>query len=95
MSSSAYSSGNHTAPGGSSYYGLSPEQATREFDSLRREATRLERMLEDRVARYGQVSYCSWDFVIWRGGKRLCYMAWGDFMCLCDVCFNLRVNELY
>ncbi|KAL3788913.1 hypothetical protein ACHAWO_001544 [Cyclotella atomus] len=56
MSSSAYSSGNNTAAGGSSYYGLSPEQATREFDSLRREATRLERMLEDRVARYGQLA---------------------------------------
>jgi Golgi SNAP receptor complex protein 1 len=40
---------------GGNYYGLSPEQATREFDALRREATRLERTLEDRVARYGQV----------------------------------------
>ncbi|KAL7485661.1 hypothetical protein ACHAW6_011252 [Cyclotella cf. meneghiniana] len=44
------------AGGGASYYGLSPEQATREFDALRREATRLERMLEDRVARYGQLA---------------------------------------
>ena len=40
-----------------SYYGLSPEAATREFDSLRREATRLERVLEDKVARYGQVRF--------------------------------------
>ena len=46
-------SGNAAA---ANYYGLSPEQATREFDTLRREATRLERLLEDRVARYGQVS---------------------------------------
>jgi hypothetical protein len=85
MSSSAYSSGNNTAAGGSSYYGLSPEQATREFDSLRREATRLERMLEDRVARYGQVSYCSWDFVIWRGGRD--FAIWlGGILCVCVTC---------
>ena len=37
-------------------YGMTPEQASREFDSLRREATKLERHLEDRVARYQQVS---------------------------------------
>mmetsp|Transcript_22394 Transcript_22394/g.39451 ORF Transcript_22394/g.39451 Transcript_22394/m.39451 type:complete len:96 (+) Transcript_22394:421-708(+) len=37
-------------------YGMAPEQASREFDSLRREATKLERHLEDRVARYQQVS---------------------------------------
>ena len=36
-------------------YGMTPEQASREFDSLRREATKLERHLEDRVARYQQV----------------------------------------
>jgi len=35
-------------------YGMTPEQASREFDSLRREATKLERHLEDRVARYQQ-----------------------------------------
>jgi len=35
---------------------MTPEQASREFDSLRREATKLERHLEDRVARYQQVS---------------------------------------
>ena len=42
--------------GGSSFYAMTPEQASREFDSLRREATKLERHLEDRVARYQQVS---------------------------------------
>lgn len=39
----------------SSTYGMTPEQASREFDILRREATKLERHLEDRVARYQQV----------------------------------------
>ena len=38
-------------------YGMTPEQASREFDILRREATKLERHLEDRVARYQQVSF--------------------------------------
>ncbi len=38
-----------------STYGMTPEQASREFDILRREATKLERHLEDRVARYQQV----------------------------------------
>ena len=38
-------------------YGMTPEQASREFDALRREATRLERHLEDRVARYQQVRH--------------------------------------
>lgn len=37
-------------------YGMTPEQASREFDSLRREATKLERHLEDRVARYQQLA---------------------------------------
>jgi hypothetical protein len=32
------------------------QQAAAEFDRLRREATRLERHLEDRVGRYQQVS---------------------------------------
>ncbi len=36
-------------------YGMTPEQASREFDLLRREATKLERLLEDKVARYQQV----------------------------------------
>ena len=39
----------------STTYGMTPEQASREFDILRREATKLERHLEDRVARYQQV----------------------------------------
>ena len=38
-------------------YGMTPEQASREFDILRRGATKLERHLEDRVARYQQVSF--------------------------------------
>ena len=41
----------------STTYGMTPEQASREFDVLRREATKLERHLEDRVARYQQVSF--------------------------------------
>mmetsp|Transcript_25382 Transcript_25382/g.51222 ORF Transcript_25382/g.51222 Transcript_25382/m.51222 type:complete len:307 (-) Transcript_25382:190-1110(-) len=41
---------------GGNLYGLTPEQATREFDALRREATKLERHLEDRVARYQQLA---------------------------------------
>ena len=41
------------------YYGMTPEAATREFDVLRREATKLERHLEDRVARYQQVNRMS------------------------------------
>ena len=40
----------------SSTYGITPEQASKNFDALRREATKLERHLEDRVARYQQVS---------------------------------------
>ncbi len=51
---------NSNAPlsgGGSSMtYGMTPEQASKNFDVLRREATKLERHLEDRVARYQQVS---------------------------------------
>lgn len=39
----------------SSTYGMTPEQASKNFDQLRREATKLERHLEDRVARYQQV----------------------------------------
>eukprot|EP00578_Thalassiosira_sp_NH16_P023600 CAMPEP_0181102520 /NCGR_PEP_ID=MMETSP1071-20121207/14365_1 /TAXON_ID=35127 /ORGANISM="Thalassiosira sp., Strain NH16" /LENGTH=286 /DNA_ID=CAMNT_0023185511 /DNA_START=318 /DNA_END=1178 /DNA_ORIENTATION=+ len=42
--------------GGPTSYGMTPEQASREFDSLRREATKLERHLEDRVARYQQLA---------------------------------------
>ena len=34
---------------------MTPEQASRQFDIYRREATKLERQLEDRVARYQQV----------------------------------------
>lgn len=33
------------------------EQASRQFDIYRREATKLERLLEDKVARYQQVRY--------------------------------------
>ena len=58
-----HSSGNNPIDGSSSSsvgvtvtYGMTPEQASREFDVLRREATKLERHLEDRVARYQQVS---------------------------------------
>ena len=36
-------------------YGMTPEQASREFDGLRREATKLERALEEKLARYQQV----------------------------------------
>ena len=52
-----------TTATGSPTYGMTPEQASREFDSLRREATKLERHLEDRVARYQQVRggwVCVW-----------------------------------
>ena len=59
-----HNSGNSIGVGGSSAtnnssttYGMTPEQASREFDVLRREATKLERHLEDRVARYQQVSF--------------------------------------
>lgn len=41
---------------GANTYGMTPEQASREFDTLRREATKLERHLEDRVARYQQLA---------------------------------------
>ena len=58
-----HNSGNNSIDGTSSSgggatgtYGMTPEQASREFDVLRREATKLERHLEDRVARYQQVS---------------------------------------
>ncbi|KAL7426800.1 hypothetical protein ACHAXM_000627 [Skeletonema potamos] len=40
----------------SSTYGITPEQASKNFDVLRREATKLERQLEDRVARYQQLA---------------------------------------
>ena len=58
-----HNSGNSIGVGGSATnnssttYGMTPEQASREFDVLRREATKLERHLEDRVARYQQVSF--------------------------------------
>ena len=52
---------------GSPTYGMTPEQASREFDSLRREATKLERHLEDRVARYQQVR---------AGGRGVWCVAW-------------------
>lgn len=48
------SSGN--PPTNATSYGMTPEQASREFDLLRREATKLERHLEDRVARYQQLA---------------------------------------
>lgn len=44
------------AAAGGATYGMTPEQASREFDALRREATKLERHLEDRVARYQQLA---------------------------------------
>ena len=52
-----HNSGNSmgSSSGGGATYGMTPEQASREFDLLRREATKLERHLEDRVARYQQV----------------------------------------
>ncbi|KAL9184856.1 hypothetical protein ACHAXT_002633 [Thalassiosira profunda] len=46
----------HGSGNAPSSYGMTPEQASREFDSLRREATKLERHLEDRVARYQQLA---------------------------------------
>ena len=49
--------GNSATNNSSTTYGMTPEQASREFDVLRREATKLERHLEDRVARYQQVSF--------------------------------------
>ena len=52
---SAPLSGNTQPASTTSTYGMTPEQASREFDILRREATKLERHLEDRVARYQQV----------------------------------------
>lgn len=56
-SSSAPSSAAGVGAGAaSSAYGMTPEQASREFDLLRREATKLERLLEDKVARYQQVN---------------------------------------
>lgn len=45
-------------------YGMTPEQASREFDILRREATKLERHFEDRVARYQQVSLCVYCYIM-------------------------------
>ena len=58
MHNSGNSIGGSSATNNSSTtYGMTPEQASREFDVLRREATKLERHLEDRVARYQQVSF--------------------------------------
>jgi len=45
-----------TSTSNSSTYGMTPEQASKNFDMLRREATKLERHLEDRVARYQQLA---------------------------------------
>ena len=58
------SGNNATNNNGSSTYGMTPEQASKNFDALRREATKLERHLEDRVARYQQVSFCSFILVM-------------------------------
>ncbi|KAK1737756.1 SNARE component [Skeletonema marinoi] len=49
-------SGGATTNNSSSTYGMTPEQASKNFDVLRREATKLERHLEDRVARYQQLA---------------------------------------
>ena len=51
--------------GGSSTYGMTPEQASKNFDVLRREATKLERHLEDRVARYQQVRIFIYIYIVW------------------------------
>mmetsp|Transcript_14560 Transcript_14560/g.18466 ORF Transcript_14560/g.18466 Transcript_14560/m.18466 type:complete len:282 (+) Transcript_14560:274-1119(+) len=53
---SAPPSGGATTNSSSSTYGMTPEQASKNFDVLRREATKLERHLEDRVARYQQLA---------------------------------------
>jgi len=53
MNSAPLSGGATTS---SSTYGMTPEQASKNFDVLRREATKLERHLEDRVARYQQLA---------------------------------------
>ena len=57
MHHSGNNSPNITNQNNNMTYGMTPEQASREFDILRREATKLERHLEDRVARYQQVSF--------------------------------------
>ena len=57
MHHSGNNSPNITNQNNNMTYGMTPEQASREFDLLRREATKLERHLEDRVARYQQVSF--------------------------------------
>ncbi len=55
MNTSAPLSGGGAPTTSTSTYGMTPEQASKNFDVLRREATKLERHLEDRVARYQQV----------------------------------------
>ncbi|KAK1737758.1 hypothetical protein QTG54_011530, partial [Skeletonema marinoi] len=74
-------SGGATTNNSSSTYGMTPEQASKNFDVLRREATKLERHLEDRVARYQQVSiyllivdYCIVDSF---GGGDVHILCWG------------------
>ena len=49
--------GNSATNNSSTTYGMTTEKASREFHVLRRKATKLERHLEDRVARYQQVSF--------------------------------------
>ena len=65
MHHSGNNSPNITNQNNNMTYGMTPEQASREFDILRREATKLERHLEDRVARYQQVSFIVYVYVFW------------------------------
>ena len=60
----------------SSTYGMTPEQASKNFDQLRREATKLERHLEDRVARYQQVRTYLYNIVC-------CLRSLSVVFCLC------------
>ena len=64
MHHSGNNSPNITNQNNNMTYGMTPEQASREFDILRREATKLERHLEDRVARYQQVSLCVYCYIM-------------------------------
>lgn len=71
---------------------MTPEQASRQFDIHRREATRLERQLEDRVARYQQVRVCV--FLSPYLPRPLEYIYIQSSVLVCVVCGG-RSNLLY
>ena len=83
MNNSSPLSGGGGGAAASSTYGMTPEQASKNFDQLRREATKLERHLEDRVARYQQVR--TYNYICCIFCVRLFYLCRYILGNMCDM----------